>query len=287
MNSISKLLKVGFCVFWMVLIFVDYWFYHPEYADAIQYFQYLDTIILLGVLGGGSYWMQQKWGDQKPLKYLQGGLGVVVLLLLISAVILWTHYFKVSKEVLGLGGFVYVGKLTYLLLACYFIFSFCFLLGDWIINKLFSFSFPKLDDRMIKMALGVAIYALALVLLGFLGFLNTYLLWGTMIGLVALRWKAALNFGKASLLMPLNASNRLNWVGYISFFSLLIFISLNLLNNIRPVPFGFDALALYLNLPNLISQQGGLIEGYSPYYWSLFTALGLSLIHISEPTRPY
>ena len=55
---------------------------------------------------------------------------------------------------------------------------------------------------------------------------------------------------------------------------LLIFISLNFLSNVRPFPFGFDALATYLNLPNLISEQHGIIESYSPYYWSLFVSLG-------------
>jgi len=89
--------------------------------------------------------------------------------------------------------------------------------------------------------------------------------------------KAAWAFVKYSLWQPFQTKDKLNWVGFGSLFIILTFISLSFLQNNRPFPYGFDALAIYMNLPKLISEQNGLIAGFSPYYWSLFVSLGFIL----------
>lgn len=274
MTSLDKVLTTGFCILWAIFIFIDYWFYHPEYAVAIQYFQYVDTILLLGGLGAGIYWANKKWKNHRVGKLLQGGLGIYLVILLISTIIIWTHYHKVSEEFLGFEGFVFLGKITGILAVSYLIFGFCYLLGDLIMSQFFSVQLPSLDTKVVNIAVGISIFSLFLMILGAFSLLNSYLILGLIVGLMMTRWKVTLVFFKATIITPLDKGNHLNWIGFSSLFILLVFISLNIINNTRPLPFGFDALAIYLNLPQMIGSQGSLIEGYSPYYWSLFTSLG-------------
>ncbi|MEY3368138.1 MAG: hypothetical protein RI973_1293, partial [Bacteroidota bacterium] len=49
-----------------------------------------------------------------------------------------------------------------------------------------------------------------------------------------------------------------------------------------PMPAGFDALTLYANLPTLIADRHGLVEGFQPYNWSIFMSLGLTLFNSVE-----
>ncbi len=272
---IDKVLTIGFCLLWALFIFIDYWYYHPSYATALQYFQYFDTMLLLSVLGGSIFYLINKKRTHRVVKYLTSGLGVFLLFLLINMIVLWSHYFKVSQEILGIGeGLTYLGKISYILLACYFILIANYALGDLFLKGLFDIDFKPSVARIVKLGIGMTLFSLLFTIFAFFDFLTIYTTLPFLLVLIGIRWKAILDFIKATLLNPLVKAKGLNGIGFTSFFILLIFLSLNFLSNVRPVPFGFDALAIYLNLPNLISQQGGLIEGYSPYYWSIFVATG-------------
>jgi len=285
---LEKVLTIGFCLLWMIFIFIEYWYYHPSYALALKYFQYFDTLLILSIIGGASFWIIHKRTQYKLLTHFTNGLGIYLLFILISAVILWTHYYKLSQEVLGVvEGITYLGKISYISLATYLLLVANYALGDLFINGLFKISFKPSIARIIKLAIGITLFSFFFTILAFFDVLIFNVILPVLLIILGVRWKAVLSFAKATLVNPLIGKTNLNGIGFASLFLLLIFISLNFLANVRPYPFGFDALAVYLNLPNLLSQQGGLIEGYSPYYWSINFALLIVLIFYSLPLVNY
>lgn len=272
---LDKVLTIGFCLLWALIILVDYWYYHASYAVALQYFQYVDTLLILSVFGGTIFWLINQKREHKIVKYLTNGMGIYLLFMLISAVILWSHYLKVSQDILDIvEGLTYLGKVSYILLACYFILTASYALGDLFLKELFDVTFKSSVERMVKLGIGITLFSLLFTIFAFFDLLKIHTTLPFFLIVLGIRWKSVIAFIKATLLQPLASKTALNGIGFASIFLMLIFISLNFLSNVRPFPFGFDALAIYLNLPNLISQQGGMIQGYSPYYWSIFIATG-------------
>lgn len=275
-SQIEKYLTIGFCTLWAILIFTDYWYYHPEYGQAIQVFQYLDLGVALAILGGITGFGIYKFRDwQKPIFFING-LGILALFLLISGLIIYFHFNKIGENFTVSFGEIltYLGKVISLLVSIYFIFLTAFSVGDLVFKYFFSFSWKRSESILVKIALGVTVTSLVLFLLGTINALNIMLILPLFLLILGVNWKSNWRFIQTTLLNPGKAVKQLNWLGFSSVYLLLIFLSLIFLQNIRPFPFGFDALALYLNLPNLIGQSEGLVAGYSPYYWSLFVSLG-------------
>lgn len=274
-SRLDKALTIGFCALWAIFIFIDYWYYHPDYTIGLTHFQYYDTLLLLGLLGGGIFFAMKKWKHHRFAQYIFSGGGVYLLTMLITSIILWTHYSKISSDFLSIfEGGTLLGKISYILLATYTIFMVCYVLGALVLNALFSVQFEPRETSIIKIGIGITLVSFFITVLAFFGIFKALYVFPFLIGILGLGWKSTIAFLKLTFITPLNKSENFNWIGFSSFFLILVFISLILMSNVRPVPFGFDALAIYLNLPNLISQNGGLIEGYSPYYWSIFIALG-------------
>lgn len=278
-SKIEKALTFGFCILWAILIFADYWYFHPEYKTSFQVFQYLDLVIalvVLGVLTGlGIYAMKRK---EKPI-FFANGLGILSLVLLISGLTIYFHFFKIGGNfTISIGEiFTYLGKLIAVLAATYSIFLTAYTVGDIFLTNLFSISFKKVESILLKIATGVTIISIFLFCLGVFNLLNIKFILPLFIIALGLNWKGSWQFIQTTLLRPSPKISQLNWLGFSSLYLLLIFVALIFLQNIRPYPFGFDALALYLNLPQLISENQGLITGFSPYYWSLFITLGYVL----------
>ena len=274
-SRLDKALTIGFCALWAIFIFIDYWYYHPDYAIGLANFQYYDTLLLLGGLGVGIFFALKKWKNHRFAQYIFSGGGVYLLMMLITSIILWTHYSKISNDFLSVfEGSTFLGKISYILLATYTVFMVCYVLGALVLNILFNVQFEQRETSIIKIGIGITLLSFFITILAFLGIFKALYVFPLLIGILGLGWKSTIAFLKLTFVTPLNKSENFNWIGFSSFFLILVFISLILMSNVRPVPFGFDALAIYLNLPNLISQNGGLIEGYSPYYWSIFIALG-------------
>lgn len=274
-GRIDKVLTAIFSLIWISIIFIDYWYYHPEYAASLENFQYTNTIFIITLLGVGVYFGITRLNDKKWVRFLLNGSGIFLVFLLISGIILWTHYPKITGKSLAFtGGITYLGKIIYNLFGTYLTFTACYVLGSFFINKLFSFSFSKQEGALVKIGLGITFISFVLMVLGALNLLSFVVVSLLLLTILGVGWKTTLQFLKSSLLNPLAQVEQLNWIGILSFFLILIFISLNFLSNVRPFPFGFDALAVYLNVPKLISESQGLIEGYSPYYWSLFISIG-------------
>ena len=276
-RQISQFLSLLFSFIWILVIFLDYWYYHqPLLYQSLANFQYLDLMVLLGVVGVGIFFLLRAFGkNNNPSNYINGLL-LSSLFFMLCFIIISFHIQKIdipftftSIEVLRyVGAIIGVTSVTYLISAS------CFVVGDYFYEKVFSLSFARLDNLLIRLALGIIIFCISLFLIGALNGLIRPVVGGMLLIPLGLFYKRFWKFIKQTLIQPIPNLQTLNSLGLISVFMIYLFVALFYLQNIRPLPFGFDALAIYLNLPNLISQQGGLISGYSPYYWSLFSSVG-------------
>ena len=279
-SKVFNYITLVFCFLWAFLIFIDYWYYHPTYFLSLKHFQYYELTAVLALLVGGVVFLWRKSSkDRRIVSYLSNGLGILLLFSVITGINIFMHFAKLGTDIqlsfLEIGGFI--GKIIAVLLATYFVYLFCFVSGAFILKNGFSFKLGEFSHILVSIALGIFMLSIVLFILGFLNFLSFPILWGLFIIIPLLLWKQSLFFIKATFLQKVPNPKEISWLGILSIFGVLIYLSLIYLQNIRPVPFGFDALAVYLNLPNLIYERGGLVAGSSPYYWSLFISLGYFL----------
>lgn len=269
-----------FSFLWILIIFLDYWYYHqPGYLQAISNFRYLDLSIVLGLVGAGSFFVQKKWSKPGQTSYLFNGLGIVLLFIVITALNVSFHVSKIDNNPFTAQDItVMIGNIFLILVITYFIVAVCYVIGNFVYSRLFSITFTRLSTILIKTALGIVILCVLLFLLGAVNLLRNVVLWPVLLLIAGLFWRDTLHFFKTTLITPIKIDYQYNWLGFLSLFVILFFLSLTYCSNIRPFPSGFDALAIYMNIPKLISENNGLITGYSPYYWSLFVSLGHILI---------
>ena len=275
--------SIAFCLLWTFLILLDYWYYHPSLYSSLVHFQYIGLIGVLSVIGVGIGFLLVKF--KKLNSFLLNGLGALVLFLIVSAIVIVMHFNSLGTDLeLSPHEVVnYIGKLLYIVALTYLVFGVCYVLGAAVIDYLLTISFAKgLEDIIIKIGLGIAILSIILFILGAFDLLQPTIVWGILLVSIAIVWKKTLFFLKATLIQTPSSKTSLNWIGFTCFYITLIFVSLIYLQNIRPFPFGFDALALYMNIPKLIWAEQGLVEGFTPYYWSLFVTLGYILTNQIE-----
>lgn len=280
-GSIDRIIyytTIIFSLLWMVSIVLDYLFYHPKYLLAFKNFQYYELITVLLVFGFSIGYLVIKVNAKKyKVHLLFNGMGIVVLLLLIAAIIIPFHFYKMptTKGLTIFNILSYLGKILLTLISTYFVYLVCYVLGNTVLQKVFSLKFQYLEECLLSIALGILIICLILFTLGAVNLLHPVLIWCLFSVLILYQFKRTLNFVKSTLFNNLlKSESSISWIGFSSLFLILFFISLTSLQNVRPLPFGFDSLRLYLNLPKLLFENQGLIEGNSPYYWSLFNSLG-------------
>lgn len=267
-----------FSFIWIFIIFLDYWYYHqPSTFQSLKYFQYGGLMFLLSIIGIGIYFLLTKLGGTEKPFILLSGLGVVMLFFLISFLITVIHIRNIELP-LKLNPFVLLGKVALVIGITYLIISCCYVLGNYILERVFSLTFTKLETTIISIAFGIITMSMLLFLLGALQLLQAIIIGPLLVIILLIFRKSLLSFLNYTLVERIQFRAHFNWLGFSSFYILLLFISLIYLQNIRPFPYGFDALALYMNLPNLIGNTNGLVSGFSPYYWSLFVSLGFILL---------
>lgn len=273
--KVLKLIFTVFAIFWMVVVFSEYWRYNPNYGKALQLFQYYDLLILLLAIGAGITWYIKK-PRKKALRPLNG-LSIFGGLLLIDIIAVNRFCAKVDGFNFTIAGiFSQVGHIIGVALCLFLVY-----LLVRVIGKLFTSIFPpriaSVDLPMIQVALGTMIFTFLLFVFGMVGLLNPFVLVPICLLILAIYWRFSFQITKDTLIAPINIPKNINAVGVFSFLFLAVFLILNFVQILRPFPIGADSLRLYVNLPTLIMDYGGLVSGHKPYNWSLFMSTGLTI----------
>ncbi len=283
-KNLYNLLAILFSVFWIVVIFLDYWQKHPTHYYAFKYFHYLDLTIALGIVTilVTALVMAAKKGKIKIQKWINGlsifGLGLGLIVLSVGA------YLRKIQEIPieSTGEFVsLLSSVGFTSLATYLIIMLCYSLGELLCVLLESYMKGS-GQSILNIASGMMVLTLVLFMGAAMGLLRFFAVFMVLLFLLALNWRGAWKFIKQTLIKPIELPSDLNVLGVASFVLTLFFICINLVNIISPLPRGFDSLTLYINLPGLIRDYGGLVEGFQPYNWALLMSLGHILFGKTE-----
>ncbi|MEY3368167.1 MAG: hypothetical protein RI973_1322, partial [Bacteroidota bacterium] len=283
MKIISQIFTILFITFWVLFLFVDYWDKHPAYSLAIEYFEYSGLIVFL--LAGGAIFTwagNQVKKRKKPLRALNGlSLGALFLIMAITSA--GFGYNKIDAS--GFSGVNAAHALVLIggnLLALFLVVMLAYALGSFINEKFHLPSKTSMDSGLLAICSGIFGITAIAFLLGAVSMLHSFVLIPVFIILLVLLRRQALHFIKISCWSALHLDKNLNALGLFSFFLLLFLTALNFAAVNVPMPAGFDALTLYANLPTLIADRHGLVEGFQPYNWSIFMSLGLTLFNSVE-----
>ena len=279
MGKIYKGLLIVFITFWIVFIFLDYWQHHPVYTLVTKNFAYLDLVLVTGILSAGLGWLVINQRKKKKVIPWLNGLSIFGTCLFVAVMAICVFYPKAFKQgpALGTGIFVLAGKYILTGLFTYFIILVCHTLGSLINRKFFRVYIPHIGTFLVNIVLGIMSVTFISFFVGAVGLLRWFVMFPVFAIILFIGRNTALEFLKTTLISPIKVDANLNWVGVFAFAFLMVLVSLNFLQIITPMPTGWDALTLYVNLPSLIDDYNGLVKGYQPYNWSLFMALGYTL----------
>jgi hypothetical protein len=271
-NRALKLIFTIFSAIWMVIIFSEYWRYNPKYSKAIELFQYYDLLIIFIGVGGAVSWFLLK-PREKPIKYLNG-LTAFLALLLLDTIAVNRFTAKINSIDFTMHGlFTHLGHLIGVAICLFLVYLVVRVIGG-VFTSVFSPKVSNVDLPLIQVSLGIMILTLLMFFLGALGLLNAFVIAPICLIVLAVYWRHTTQYFKETLLKPIAIPKELNVLGIFSFLFLSIFLVLNFGQILRPFPIGSDSLRLYVNVPSLLAEYGGLVDGHQPYSWSLFMSIG-------------
>lgn len=275
LKRIVKGVILCFAVSWAVVIFTGYWYHNPGYYGTIKHFQYYDLLVAIGLIGGLLSWGVTSYTKKKKTWKYFNGLSIVLSFVLADLIIVSLFYAKALPGLLTLIGlFTQLGYLLFISACTFSVFLVCYSLGQTIFNFIQP-TIKESEKPVIQIALGFIGFIFLLFLLGAFGLLKGIILVPLMVTILGVDSKQTLQLLRNIFLRPIPINAQLNAIGIYSSLFLGLLVLLNSIHILRISPAGFDAMTLYVKLPNLIHDHEGLVAGYQPYYWSLLMSVGL------------
>jgi hypothetical protein len=271
---------------WGLFVILDYLQKTPYLTKTLAFFAYWDVVIILSVFSTLCVYLSAKnrrIGWTVVLEKLTGWK-IYAVLLVFMTVIFATFGLRVDLfvdgAVKGIGHMLLFA--VYIQAAVFFIVLLAYGLGNWLLDGL-NLKLSPSSRALIDIVTGFSVLVLVLFLVGMLHLLNPWVTWAIVIAGIALLWHRILPFGKKILAQEINAVEILTWQLF-PVMILLIYVAMNLMAMIRPIPIGFDALNLYMNTPKLIDGYQGLTQGGHAYNWSILMSLGFILFNSTPIT---
>lgn len=271
LERLNQALIAIFSVFWVLVVLISYLGFHPYYFTSLITVPnanlLLGNLIIIGI--AWAWWV---YGGQAGRTRKVNGLQIygLFLLLQIVSLVLYNNSYNILESPLSVLSFMGTNLLVHGSL--FLLFSFAYSVGQPIVDR-FSVFYSKGSVKILSVALGTSLIALAVFFLGIFHLHTTIITGGLMLGFLGLRHRQVLLFWEESLMKrrPCKFNNR--WL-QIPVFLLLNSLAVNGLSSIKPFPTGFDGAALYMNMTHLIASYQGLIEGGQAYNWQLILSLG-------------
>lgn len=281
---IRKIILTSFSLLWIFIIFYEYLYQHSAYADAVGNFQYYGFLIpFLCGIGGFAYLRYRDKGKPASYKALNGlGIfGISYLMVLIITAIFFSKYEGADFTPKGAGQLTiyFIG----VALAVYLTIGFVFLLGDLLLI-LFPLRMAPRELFITKIGVGIMVLVALMFLLGSMHVLYAPVIMLLFFLILFLNLKGGKEFVQTTLWKPIELSPQLNLLGIVSFGVVLLFVTLNFTQVVRPIAIGFDAMTLYMRIPSLMGDYHGLIQGHGTYNWSIFMSLGTVVFNSTAVT---
>ena len=267
-----------FAFIWLILVSLDYINKHPAYFSSVEYFQYTKLYIFLAALIALIAFMytSDKWPLARPPI---NGLSILAYMLIVSIACIVAHknYSFSPTDTADL--FHFFANAWILCAIVFFMLIAFYAFGDFI-HRICLKSMIN-SNPVMNLALGIMAYCLVLFLLASIGMFQQAFLILVLVIFAGINYKAVFSVLKKIFLNPWKR-DKLSVLGIVSFCILVYLFVLQFLANIAPYPAGFDSLNYYMNISQMVAKNQSLVEGYQPYYWSLFMATGYSILGRAE-----
>jgi hypothetical protein len=260
--------------------------FHSILTRKIEIFPLLSLVIIISV----EYIFLCLWkrfhSKQKSLDIHLSPFGLLIIFSFIFFIIafIWFMYHHIARDAFIApypGIFFHYGSVAAVFS---FVLLLCASIGKYAFNCLKREGSYDLKEFLFSFGLGVMLIVLLLFILGCFRWLQSAPLWIILGVLLSLAHKELWQWLKIFFRPQIHFQGAYADVRIILFLLFSIVLGHNILELIRPIPIGFDDTSIYINLPHLIAQKGGLLSGYDAYSWELFVSLGYVLFHSTTIT---
>ena len=262
---------------WMGLILLDYQVRVDWFAKAAQHFHHSGLLAALAFFFAIFLIYSGKLTRNGKLT-LHRVTGWKVLTLWITTAVIFFAAINLQAEYLSnpLQGILYFAGHTMLLFSALLFLLIAAAAYGLLVLRFLKLQVPAGSRCLIAVALGFALLGLFYFVLAAFGFFQFLPLLLLLLLPLPFAGKELLPPLKKSFLDPVEAQS-ISWPALIAVALLLLLTAANFTSMIRPLPIGFDASNLYLNIPHLLSEKGALLRGGQAYNWSLIMAGGFSV----------
>ena len=262
---------------WMGLIFLDYQVRVDWFAKALQHFHHSGLLVALFFFFALFLLFSGKLKKSGKLA-LQHITGWKILALWLTTALIFFAAVNLQGEYLAapLKGLLYFTGHTMLLVLALLFFLISAAAYGLLLLRFLNIQLTSGSRSLIAIALGFALQGLfyfALAAFGLFQFLPLLLLLLLPLPFIG---KELLPILKKTFFHSFE-SQSISWPALIALALLLLLTAANFTSMIRPMPIGFDASNLYLNIPHLLSEKGALLRGGQAYNWSLVMAGGFTI----------
>ena len=262
---------------WMGLILLDYQLRVDWFSKALQHFHHSGLLAALAFCFALFLIYSGKLKGSGKLT-LHRITGWKVLMLWLTTAVIFFAAVNLQGEYLAAplqGILFFAGHSMLLFLALLFLLIAAAACGLLLLR--FLKVRPSDGSRgLIAVALGFALTGLVYFALAAAGFFHFLPLLFLLFLPLPFAGKELLAILKKTFLTPMEAQS-ISWPALMALALLLLLTAANFTSMIRPLPIGFDASNLYLNIPHLLSEKGALLRGGQAYNWSLIMAGGFTL----------
>lgn len=271
-DNLLIILTVLISLVWLFVIGVDYINKHPAYDYAFQYFRYTNLCLLIVIIACALIYFLKLYREKTTIPC--NGISAFILGMILCFIIIGSHKSLVSFKSNSADQLTLLGTTSWSAIQLILIGLICRSSGQWFYRKFLMGKIKSL--YILDIALGLIVLTAGMFILGLINFLNTWSLLFLLVLLSLLNIKGFINNLKTFLVKSLFKKG---WgmLGKISIYLTFTFILINLVSVQSPFPSGFDSRNYYMNISNLLAEQGALISGYPPYNGSLINAIGLIL----------
>ena len=274
-----------FSFLWIAILFLDYWDKHPIYWLSIVHFKYTGWLIInLIVAAVISAYCHRLFLFKKVKNPRINGLiifGIFLFILNLSAFCFnqyllanlnVSHYFHLTQR----SGYTLICALIVLIGAKNY--------GELLTKYLLQNESKGITKFLINTSLGF--FIISLILFG-IGLFKLLILPIVLIALLLpsiINYKSSMDLLRRWFWTPYSfPATWTFWSQFMLYFCLVI-TTLNFFYTQAPFPLGFDARNYYINISQLLAQNGGLIEGFQPYAWNLIASVGYVAFESPEVT---
>jgi len=271
---------LAFSCLWIFLIFADYLNKHPVYVDSFRHFSFHKLIIFFVAFTALILFIYSKrhlLGRFK--KYLYSTLILISVPTVIMAISLSFAKYH-TQEVQSHHHIYLLANSIYILLSGMAILFSSMVLGRKVCASFIDKKLILKSHFTLHLTLGIIITTGLLFLLGVFQFLNQWSVLVVVLLPVIICYKEA--FASLKSIFSFEPDFSLLQMGLVMV--MLFFCMINFVSILGPFPLGFDSRNLYMNIPMIVAHNGGLVGGFQPHNWELFSSIGLFLFQKIEVT---